>query len=588
MTFTGGTNGTATTKANGSWNASLKGSVKVTPTHDDYTFDPTDKTVNKAAANVNFTGTKKTTTPDPTAYTVSGTVKDGTGDPIEGVTLTFTGGTTGSTASKADGTWNASFKGSVKVTPTHDDYTFVPAQATVTKAANDVNFTATATDPGTPEPVTYTASGKVALADGTGIAGVTIHLSSFATTVTGANGEWSQSGLNGFYYVRAAEQPGYTFAPQGHSITLNSGDESGIDFTATPVPLDELRVGQGEQFTTIQEAVNAAKIGDTIIVLPGTYNENVTINKMLTLKGTDPEDEATIDTTVIEGTGDGPVIKVSGAGANGTVIEGLTITGGQDGIEPWGWSGAPIEVTIRHNQIKGNARHGISLSNGEYVIEENRIHGNKEGIYAQSGVGNTTILGNQVTDNTSGGISFPFGSDLASYVEIEDNDVKNNGGTGIRLAFGSNQDVLVADNDIHENEGGGMSVQAYGATVHIQNNNIYGNTTSSYGAGVALSTDSSNVKIMNNEFDRNTATGNGGGLYVFANVGDVVVAYNTFYGNLAASGAAIYVDNTGYNSAVVDEDGWALSPQTGDYTDNGGNEYSANTPDNIHYVQPLL
>ena len=46
-------------------------------------------------------------------------------------------------------------------------------------------------------------------------------------------------------------------------------------------------VGTGNE--TIQNLINNASSGDTITVLPGTYNENVIINKTLTLIGTDIE-----------------------------------------------------------------------------------------------------------------------------------------------------------------------------------------------------------------------------------------------------------------------------------------------------------
>jgi pectin methylesterase-like acyl-CoA thioesterase len=39
-----------------------------------------------------------------------------------------------------------------------------------------------------------------------------------------------------------------------------------------------------DDYPTIQATVNAASPGDTIIVYPGTYTENVDVNKSLTIK----------------------------------------------------------------------------------------------------------------------------------------------------------------------------------------------------------------------------------------------------------------------------------------------------------------
>ncbi|MEA2874670.1 MAG: hypothetical protein QOH67_4998, partial [Hyphomicrobiales bacterium] len=44
-------------------------------------------------------------------------------------------------------------------------------------------------------------------------------------------------------------------------------------------------VGSGSDYTTIQSAINAASAGDTIIVDDGTYNENLTVDKGLTILG---------------------------------------------------------------------------------------------------------------------------------------------------------------------------------------------------------------------------------------------------------------------------------------------------------------
>lgn len=153
----GGAATTVQTDDKGQWTRTdLKGEVTVTPTHDDYTFQPASRPLTKAATNVDFVGTKNTPSdPDPNpAYTVSGTITDGNANPIEGVTLNFSGSTSTATTDH-QGKWDQTgLKGSVTVTPAHDDYTFEPASRSVTKAATDIDFTGTKKsvpgDPGEP------------------------------------------------------------------------------------------------------------------------------------------------------------------------------------------------------------------------------------------------------------------------------------------------------------------------------------------------------------------------------------------------------------------------------------------------------
>jgi regulator of RNase E activity RraA len=82
-------------------------------------------------------------------------------------------------------------------------------------------------------------------------------------------------------------------------------------------------------YGTIQAAINAAVDGDTIIVMPGTYYENIDMKgKAITLGSTDPNDSGVVGSTIIDGNQAGSVIVCNSGESANTVIEGFTITNG--------------------------------------------------------------------------------------------------------------------------------------------------------------------------------------------------------------------------------------------------------------------
>ncbi len=132
-------------------------------------------------------------------------------------------------------------------------------------------------------------------------------------------------------------------------------------------------------FTTIGAAVAAATAGVTIQVAAGTYNENVTIDKSLTLQGAGRE------STTIEGSagGEGGTIYLPD-NVNGVTISGFTILGADStspSIERAAiyLSGAHDDVTITDNNVvaQGEAailsEYGASLN--DIIISYNEIGG---------------------------------------------------------------------------------------------------------------------------------------------------------------------------------------------------------------------
>jgi parallel beta-helix repeat protein len=182
--------------------------------------------------------------------------------------------------------------------------------------------------------------------------------------------------------------------------------------------------GSGEaDFTGIQEAINKASAGDTIIVHSGVYYENVVVDKSVTLKG--------IGQPVVNASGKGNVIRL---GADGIRLEGFNVTkGSRDG-------GAGIAIgssnnTITDNNISNNSI-GISLwhSSNNNITGNNVSNNNEEGIFLFFS-SNNTITGNNVSNNERG-ISLLYSSNN----NITGNNVSNNEG-GISLLYSSNNNI---------------------------------------------------------------------------------------------------------------------------------------------------
>jgi parallel beta-helix repeat protein len=139
-------------------------------------------------------------------------------------------------------------------------------------------------------------------------------------------------------------------------------------------------------FPTIQEAIGAASSGDTIHVASGTYHEDLTVDRSVTLAGENR------NTTVIVAKAF-RVVEILGAW-RGSKISGFTIQGGAVGI----YVGSDNNI-IEDNTIT-NCEVGIQL--WQYVsgntIRRNTIVNNKVGILCDFGSGNTVYHNNFINN----------------------------------------------------------------------------------------------------------------------------------------------------------------------------------------------
>ena len=158
---------------------------------------------------------------------------------------------------------------------------------------------------------------------------------------------------------------------------------------AVPASAVQLTVGAQGQFTTIQSAIEAAQSGDTIFIGPGTYVENVAVNKPLTIAA------ASTRPTIQAADSSKDVFAVTSAGVR---IEGLKVTGGASGIAILNTSRCTITNLIATN----NARAVYLVHSANNEITYSNLAGNGYGVYSDYSSNNNINFNNATGEKGAG------------------------------------------------------------------------------------------------------------------------------------------------------------------------------------------
>lgn len=297
-----------------------------------------------------------------------------------------------------------------------------------------------------------------------------------------------------------------------------------------------LHVGKNDAFHSIQEAVNAAKRYDTILVDGGTYHEkNLVINKPLVLIG--------INYPVLDGDKKYEVISIK---AGNTVIQGFkVIRSGNSEMEDMAgikiinsynviirnnilddncfgiYSQYGVNCIIENNKITSYGTHELQSGNGIHCwksdsmrIIANTITGHRDGIYFEF-VNNSVIWRNTSEKNIRYGLHFMFSNNDAYICNVFKANI-----SGVAVMFSKN--IKMYNNYFQENWGDA----AYGILLkEISDGIIEGNHFVKNTIGIFIE-GGSRIEMHKNVFENN-----GWGMKIQASCMDIAVNNNNFLNN---------------------------------------------------------
>lgn len=328
---------------------------------------------------------------------------------IRGNTINAADGTPAQFQTGIETTYNASSASSSLSNATIDDNVFgnttgvADVLVYINPNAANVNFTNNAFSGNATSGLLITDATASAITGNsfTGVANVQLGVSAGGLTITGNTfGGDLTSRVDARRF--GASAPAGSYSPEAiyaanTFLTAAKSTTGGVDRQAL--------------WANVQGAINASVGGDAVAVKPGTYLEDVTVNKTLTVIGSG------VGSSILSGPiGGGGGTTVSIAASN-VEVAGFTITRQGNNVTDWnnpGLNSAGLAIqgtsltgaTIRDNLITGN-RSAIDVNNSSgHTIRNNVITANHTGMIFRNQTDNLLVTENAITDNRTVGILF--------------------------------------------------------------------------------------------------------------------------------------------------------------------------------------
>lgn len=225
---------------------------------------------------------------------------------------------------------------------------------------------------------------------------------------------------------------------------------------------------QSHPYKTISEALKHANDDDEVHVASGTYKENIKVPEGVTLFGHDKKD------TIIDASDNEPAVEMN----HKTTIDKFTVKGGSHGVYVSKKSKASILSCI----VKDADKDGIHVRDAKVedkykvsIIETEVKDNDRAGIFSEKR--RVILIENEVHDNGSDGADLALGSKAW----VDDNNFRDNNGSGLKLALDESTVFVASKNTFRDNKHEGVEVNTYGKTGTINvkkskfiNNSHYG------------------------------------------------------------------------------------------------------------------
>ena len=290
-----------------------------------------------------------------------------------------------------------------------------------------------------------------------------------------------------------------------------------------------------EQFASIQDDIDAASDGDTVLIDPGTYTgsinfkgKNIVVGSLFLTTG----DTSYIRQTVIDANNFGSVVRFENNEGPDAVLVGLTLTNGH-AVEGGGVFINGANPTLSNLRIEDNEAYSCGAG-GDF---KGALGG---GIYMKGS--NAILEATTVTRNSSeidaGGIYMSSSDPSLTLVTVYQNSAIGLGG-GIFCTTSSPEllHVEVSQNETAD-KGGGFYVTSF-STVTIENSNIGSNDAAKEGGGFYLS--NSTLDLLNVYVGGNNADEYGSAIFA---TGSIIESLNS------AIDEGIYFPSTGSSSTM--------------------------------------